>query len=1050
MFHPIRLVNGESHTSDPVPQERGTPTHGRNTRILDRLGLPPSRTPRRVTSMSLLTVLTLLGSGACDYITAPDGSQPTAISLYPSMALVEEGDLFQLQVRDAGSSEAKTLSGLDIVWESSNPAVASVNGGTVRGISRGEARITAVAPGGARAEATVKVQRTPGSVELRGAVSLEGEVGEALEHPVEVRVLSARGLPVSGAKVRFAVEPGQGEVSPEEVVADEEGMAVTNWTLGTVAGEQRLQISFPDHQKQAPPLLARALPSDPEQITVLPEDVSLKLGSAFHFKAQVSDKYGNKVTEVPVRWFTSDEQVVEIHADGWVTARTSGTATIEAEPIEGAEEAYGDLGLSPGQGGGLGRGRGQVEVESEEAGSEATVEITGGDGQFGAVGELLSEELRIRVTDSRGSPVRQFDVYWTVEDGGGEVSDEVTRTDGQGRASIEFSLGPEPGENRVRARAGGLGSAYFTATGVAEGVTKVVVGPGEAEVEEGQEIQFTAVALDQDGNEVEEHPEPEWSVEDTSVASVNSDGRAKGLAAGTTRVRASIGGVVGMAELEVEAVEGGDGTGDDGSGGDSSQPPPPPVGGLLPAFPGAEGWGATALNECRGLPLRVHKVTNTNDSGSGSLRDILENRVSDSNYDVVVFRTGGTISNRSQQILLRSSCVYVAGQTAPGDGIMVRSHPTSGHNGQLIRVNATTAGRDVVFRFLRLRHGEEGGFGGGGLGLIGSGGARNIIFDHISTSWGGSNAHLQFQRNDQNAAETLGLTMQNSLVAEGIGSRGMMIYGGTGGSAYGFRDISMHRNLMASLAHRYPRIHSGDASVSTNSGIEVVNNLYYNAVNRFGEAHRSSVVDWVGNYIDHGPHRGWRISRWEGEYKDGAYQPLDPNYLRGSLHAEGNEILGFDGPDFESWRDRYDGTSHLPSTYRRSHRLSQPTFSIQQTSPGAARSWILANAGASKKVDCRGDWVSNRDKVDQRIVGYVGSRSSSQTPRDTRGMTVSEINGGWPSMSSGSACKDSDGDGLPDAWEERYFGCTTCADPGAMTPSGYLVIEHYVNGTKPN
>jgi pectate lyase len=468
----------------------------------------------------------------------------------------------------------------------------------------------------------------------------------------------------------------------------------------------------------------------------------------------------------------------------------------------------------------------------------------------------------------------------------------------------------------------------------------------------------------------------------------------------------------------------------------------------VPAFPGAEGWGAKALNGCRALPLKVHQVTNVEDRGPGSLRDAIEAVRSD-RYDVILFRTGGTIAVEESQILLSEGCVYVAGQTAAGDGILIRSHPTNGVDGHLVRVNATTSGRDVVFRYLRLRHGEEGGVAGGGLGLIGSGGANDIVFDHISTTWGGGSAHLQLQRNDQNAEETERLTIQNSLVAEGFQNRAVMIYGGTGGSARGFRNISMHRNLMAVVGHRHPRIHVGDAAFSTTDGVEVVNNLMFGATNRYGEAHRRSVVDWVGNYVDHGPHHQWRISRWEGEFVEDEYQALDPGDP-GSLYVAGNAIEGFDGPDFESWRDRHDGESLLPTSFKRSARLSQPPFPIREMTAATARRWILVDAGASRRIDCQGRWVPNRDEVDDRIVTYVRSRSPSATPEDAFGMTVAEIHGGWPTMDPGTPCMDSDGDGLPDEWEERFFGCATCADPEVITASGYLVMEHYLNGTAPN
>jgi len=46
--------------------------------------------------------------------------------------------------------------------------------------------------------------------------------------------------------------------------------------------------------------------------------------------------------------------------------------------------------------------------------------------------------------------------------------------------------------------------------------------------------------------------------------------------------------------------------------------------------------------------------------------------------------------------------------------------------------------------------------------------------------------------------------------------------------------------------------------------------------------------------------------------------------------------------------------------------------------------------------------------------------------------------------------KDSDGDGLPDWWEEKYFGCPTCADPNGDPDNDNLKnIDEYKYGTHP-
>ena len=79
------------------------------------------------------------------------------------------------------------------------------------------------------------------------------------------------------------------------------------------------------------------------------------------------------------------------------------------------------------------------------------------------------------------------------------------------------------------------------------------------------------------------------------------------------------------------------------------------------AFPGAEGWGRFATG---GRSGSVYHVTNLNDSGSGSLRDAVSkpNRI-------VVFDVAGVIKIESRLIFANN--LYVAGQTAPGEGITV-------------------------------------------------------------------------------------------------------------------------------------------------------------------------------------------------------------------------------------------------------------------------------------------------------------------------------------------------------------------------------------------
>ena len=59
--------------------------------------------------------------------------------------------------------------------------------------------------------------------------------------------------------------------------------------------------------------------------------------------------------------------------------------------------------------------------------------------------------------------------------------------------------------------------------------------------------------------------------------------------------------------------------------------------------------------------------------------------------------------------------------------------------------------------------------------------------------------------------------------------------------------------------------------------------------------------------------------------------------------------------------------------------------------------------------------------------------------------------GGWPELASSPPPADSDSDGMPDVWEERYGLDSRTADKPTQDSDrdGYTDIEEYLNGTDP-
>lgn len=134
----------------------------------------------------------------------------------------------------------------------------------------------------------------------------------------------------------------------------------------------------------------------------------------------------------------------------------------------------------------------------------------------------------------------------------------------------------------------------------------------------------------------------------------------------------------------------------------------------VPAFPGAEGFGANAKGARASATPTVYRVTNLNDSGAGSLRDA----VSASNR-VIVFEAGGII--RINAPLVFSSGLTIAGQTAPSGGVTVYGN----------RVSFSGA-NNTICRYIRFRMGIESNDGADAVRLANG---SDLIFDHVSASW---------------------------------------------------------------------------------------------------------------------------------------------------------------------------------------------------------------------------------------------------------------------------------------------------------------------------
>ncbi|MFW6079467.1 MAG: RCC1 domain-containing protein [Gemmatimonadota bacterium] len=99
----------------------------------------------------------------------------------------------------------------------------------------------------------------------------------------------------------------------------------------------------------------------------------------------------------------------------------------------------------------------------------ARAEIVAGDDGVGIIEAPLGPRPGLRVIDDEGAPVSGVGLEWEVVAGGGAIEPVTAATDDDGRAEARWTLGPEPGENQVRARVDALDTAVvFVATAIPE------------------------------------------------------------------------------------------------------------------------------------------------------------------------------------------------------------------------------------------------------------------------------------------------------------------------------------------------------------------------------------------------------------------------------------------------------------------------------------------------------------------------------------------------------------------------------------------------------
>lgn len=151
--------------------------------------------------------------------------------------------------------------------------------------------------------------------------------------------------------------------------------------------------------------------------------------------------------------------------------------------------------------------------------------------------------LRFQATIGAGYKMVQLPTGFAYDEG-----DVVTLTEREAEMLDPDAVGPGlPIETLTPVRGFEVGEDTYSAFGV----TSLAVTPATPSVVGTATQQFVATATLDDGTTVDVSSDATWTSSDVGAATVDGDGLATGVAAGSTTITATLGGVSGTATLTV-------------------------------------------------------------------------------------------------------------------------------------------------------------------------------------------------------------------------------------------------------------------------------------------------------------------------------------------------------------------------------------------------------------------------------------------------------------------------------------------------------------------
>ncbi len=467
------------------------------------------------------------------------------------------------------------------------------------------------------------------------------------------------------------------------------------------------------------------------------------------------------------------------------------------------------------------------------------------------------------------------------------------------------------------------------------------------------------------------------------------------------------------------------------------------------AFPGAVGFGRFATG---GRGGEVFHVTTTDLTGDGSISDAVSK-----SGRIIVFDVAGRIDLNKGTLVLKSNQTLLF-QTAPAPGIVI-------YNGRV----SSSGASNVIVRYMRVRCGRQVD-SKDNMDAAGLASGKDVIYDHCSFTWGTDEC---FSINtDNKGTRPQNITIQNCIIGQGCMNHscgGLIQTGDKEG-------VTIYRNLLIDNKTRNFKIKGLN---------QYVNNVVYNwgngaAYNMGGDSSGHSDTQIENNYFIKGPAWTWENfgiddikAKWPNDWEAMLQNPdIASETTPGKYYEILRQVMptppfiGGDGDgDFDTYcvgnfyDDNLDGQLNgieLTQENWDQYCSAQPVFLSaparlhpalpEMMTAAEAYEWIVENVGPT---------LPARDRVDAFMLDELKSLGTKGTIlRDQRKAPQYRYDDGtsvfdawmndFATPVTVAPALDTDGDGMPDEWEDAHgLDKNDPADGAKLAENGYSNVENY-------